>query len=86
MVYVGGANLTQTNFSQYYNGSEIVVSGQITDNNIETFTAEVIAISVRSPRLCYFHKFIGQITPYCSVFSFDFEGIQKYIYINYHSI
>ncbi|CAB1315393.1 unnamed protein product [Coregonus sp. 'balchen'] len=45
MVYVGGANLTQTNFSQYYNGSEIVVSGQITDNNIETFTAEVIAIS-----------------------------------------
>uniref|UniRef100_A0A4W5R9A6 Inter-alpha-trypsin inhibitor heavy chain 3 n=1 Tax=Hucho hucho TaxID=62062 RepID=A0A4W5R9A6_9TELE len=45
MVYVGGANLTQTNFSQYYNGSEIVVSGQITDNNIETFTAEVIATS-----------------------------------------
>ncbi|XP_041748091.1 inter-alpha-trypsin inhibitor heavy chain H3 isoform X1 [Coregonus clupeaformis] len=45
MVYVGGTNLTQTNFSQYYNGSEIVVSGQITDNNIETFTAEVIAIS-----------------------------------------
>ncbi|XP_014023086.1 inter-alpha-trypsin inhibitor heavy chain H3 isoform X2 [Salmo salar] len=52
MVYVGGANLTQTNFSQYYNGSEIVVSGQITDNNIETFTAEVIAIS-RSNRVMY---------------------------------
>uniref|UniRef100_A0A8C8JCB4 Uncharacterized protein n=1 Tax=Oncorhynchus tshawytscha TaxID=74940 RepID=A0A8C8JCB4_ONCTS len=52
MVYVGGANLTQTNFSQYYNGSEIVVSGQITDNNIETFTAEVIAIS-KSNRVMY---------------------------------
>ncbi|KAL0978027.1 hypothetical protein UPYG_G00164960 [Umbra pygmaea] len=45
MVYLGGANLTQTNFSQYYNGSEIVVAGQITDNNIAEFTAEVIAIS-----------------------------------------
>ncbi|XP_045079699.1 inter-alpha-trypsin inhibitor heavy chain H3-like [Coregonus clupeaformis] len=52
MVYVGGANLTQTNFSQYYNGSEIVVSGQITDNNIEMFTAEVIAIS-KSNRVMY---------------------------------
>ncbi|CAB1342260.1 unnamed protein product, partial [Coregonus sp. 'balchen'] len=45
MVYLSGANLTQTNFSQYYNGSKIVVSGKITDNNIEMFTAEVIAIS-----------------------------------------
>ncbi|KAL0978023.1 hypothetical protein UPYG_G00164910 [Umbra pygmaea] len=45
MVYMGGSNLTQTNFSQYYNGSEIVVAGQITDNNIAEFTAEVIAIS-----------------------------------------
>ncbi|KAL0978028.1 hypothetical protein UPYG_G00164980 [Umbra pygmaea] len=45
MVYLGGANLTQTHFSQYYNGSEIVVAGQITDNNIAEFTAEVIAIS-----------------------------------------
>uniref|UniRef100_A0A3Q3L1V0 Inter-alpha-trypsin inhibitor heavy chain H3-like n=1 Tax=Labrus bergylta TaxID=56723 RepID=A0A3Q3L1V0_9LABR len=35
MVYEGGINLTQTNFSQYYNGSEIVVAGQITDNDIE---------------------------------------------------
>uniref|UniRef100_A0A3Q4G489 Inter-alpha-trypsin inhibitor heavy chain H3-like n=1 Tax=Neolamprologus brichardi TaxID=32507 RepID=A0A3Q4G489_NEOBR len=47
MIYVGGTNLTQTNFSQYYNGSEIVVAGQITDNNIETFTPQVMAISVR---------------------------------------
>ncbi|XP_006783399.1 inter-alpha-trypsin inhibitor heavy chain H3-like [Neolamprologus brichardi] len=45
MIYVGGINLTQTNFSQYYNGSEIVVAGQITDNNIETFTPQVVAIS-----------------------------------------
>uniref|UniRef100_I3JKH3 Inter-alpha-trypsin inhibitor heavy chain H3 n=1 Tax=Oreochromis niloticus TaxID=8128 RepID=I3JKH3_ORENI len=46
MIYVGGTNLTQTNFSQYYNGSEIVVAGQITDNDIETFTPQVVAISV----------------------------------------
>ncbi|XP_030586073.1 inter-alpha-trypsin inhibitor heavy chain H3-like [Archocentrus centrarchus] len=45
MIYVGGTNLTQTNFSQYYNGSEIVVAGQITDNDIETFTPQVEAIS-----------------------------------------
>uniref|UniRef100_A0A669FAT7 Inter-alpha-trypsin inhibitor heavy chain 3 n=1 Tax=Oreochromis niloticus TaxID=8128 RepID=A0A669FAT7_ORENI len=47
MIYVGGTNLTQTNFSHYYNGSEIVVAGEITDNNIETFTPQVVAISVR---------------------------------------
>uniref|UniRef100_A0A8C6P9T3 Inter-alpha-trypsin inhibitor heavy chain 3b, tandem duplicate 1 n=1 Tax=Nothobranchius furzeri TaxID=105023 RepID=A0A8C6P9T3_NOTFU len=47
MIYLGGTNLTKTNFSQYYNGSEIVVAGQITDNNIETFIPEVVAISVR---------------------------------------
>uniref|UniRef100_A0A668RVA4 Inter-alpha-trypsin inhibitor heavy chain 3 n=1 Tax=Oreochromis aureus TaxID=47969 RepID=A0A668RVA4_OREAU len=41
MIYVGGTNLTQTNFSHYYNGSEIVVAGEITDNNIETFTPQV---------------------------------------------
>ncbi|KAK9528983.1 hypothetical protein VZT92_013106 [Zoarces viviparus] len=45
MLYNGGTNLTQTNFSQYYNGSEIVVAGQITDNDIETFTPQVVAIS-----------------------------------------
>ncbi|KAM4740159.1 inter-alpha-trypsin inhibitor heavy chain H3-like [Anableps anableps] len=47
MTYVGGSNLTQTNFSQYYNGSEIVVAGEITDNNIETFTPQVVANSVK---------------------------------------
>ncbi|XP_077385743.1 inter-alpha-trypsin inhibitor heavy chain H3-like isoform X2 [Festucalex cinctus] len=45
MIYTGAGNLTQTNFSQYYNGSEIVVAGQITDNNIETFVPSVVAIS-----------------------------------------
>ena len=47
MNYTGATNLTQTIFSYYYNGSEIVVAGQITDNNINDFTTEVIAISVR---------------------------------------
>ncbi|XP_056128820.1 inter-alpha-trypsin inhibitor heavy chain H3-like [Lampris incognitus] len=45
MIYIGGANLTQTNFSQYYNGSEIVVAGQITDNNISAFTVKAVAVS-----------------------------------------
>ncbi|XP_029989318.1 inter-alpha-trypsin inhibitor heavy chain H3-like isoform X2 [Sphaeramia orbicularis] len=52
MIYIGGTNLTQTNFSQYYNGSEIVVAGQITDNNIETFTPQVLAIS-RNTRMTF---------------------------------
>ncbi|XP_076859144.1 inter-alpha-trypsin inhibitor heavy chain H3-like [Brachyhypopomus gauderio] len=45
MNYTGVENLTQASFSQYYNGSEIVVAGQITDNSLETFQAEVIAVS-----------------------------------------
>ncbi|XP_040891037.1 inter-alpha-trypsin inhibitor heavy chain H3 isoform X6 [Toxotes jaculatrix] len=45
MIYLGGTNLTQTNFSQYYNGSEIVVAGQITDNSLDTFIPQVVAIS-----------------------------------------
>ncbi|XP_034388104.1 inter-alpha-trypsin inhibitor heavy chain H3-like [Cyclopterus lumpus] len=52
MTYNGATNLTQTNFSQYYNGSEIVVAGQITDNSIETFTPQVIAIS-RNRRMMF---------------------------------
>nr|XP_055039537.1 inter-alpha-trypsin inhibitor heavy chain H3-like isoform X4 [Misgurnus anguillicaudatus] len=43
--YIGVSNLTQTNFALYFNGSEIVVSGQITDNNVESISTEVIAIS-----------------------------------------
>uniref|UniRef100_A0A672LJV6 Inter-alpha-trypsin inhibitor heavy chain H3-like n=1 Tax=Sinocyclocheilus grahami TaxID=75366 RepID=A0A672LJV6_SINGR len=46
--YPGGTNLTKTSFSLYFNGSEIVVSGQIIDNSVESFTTEVIAVSVRS--------------------------------------
>ncbi|XP_062271371.1 inter-alpha-trypsin inhibitor heavy chain H3-like isoform X1 [Scomber scombrus] len=45
MIYTGGTNLTQTNFSQYYNGSEIVVAGQILHNDIDTFSPQVVAIS-----------------------------------------
>ncbi|MCI4389940.1 hypothetical protein PGIGA_G00116860 [Pangasianodon gigas] len=52
--YIGAANLTQSSFRQYYNGSEIVVAGQITDNSLETFQTEVIAISVRSSLLLQF--------------------------------
>uniref|UniRef100_A0A3Q2ZZ01 Inter-alpha-trypsin inhibitor heavy chain 3 n=1 Tax=Kryptolebias marmoratus TaxID=37003 RepID=A0A3Q2ZZ01_KRYMA len=43
MIYLGGTNLTQTNFSQYYNGSEIVVAGEIMDNDIETFSPQVVS-------------------------------------------
>ncbi|XP_052465333.1 inter-alpha-trypsin inhibitor heavy chain H3-like [Carassius gibelio] len=43
--YPGGTKLTKTSFSLYFNGSEIVVSGQITDNSVESFTTEVIAVS-----------------------------------------
>ncbi|XP_067243924.1 inter-alpha-trypsin inhibitor heavy chain H3-like isoform X2 [Chanodichthys erythropterus] len=50
--YQGVANLTQTTFSQYYNGSEIVVAGQITDNSLESFTTEVIALS-KSNKVAY---------------------------------
>lgn len=52
MVYNGGSNLTKTNFSQYYQGSEIVVAGEISDNDVETFTPQVLAISVRTPQWC----------------------------------
>lgn len=52
MVYIGGANVTQTNFSQHYNGSEIVVAGEITDNDIETFHPQVVALSVRPRQQC----------------------------------
>ncbi|XP_029946897.1 inter-alpha-trypsin inhibitor heavy chain H3-like [Salarias fasciatus] len=45
MSYKGGSNLTQTVFSQYYNGSEIVVAGQIDDNNIDSFIPQAVAIT-----------------------------------------
>lgn len=52
MVYNGGTNLTKTNFSQYYQGSEIVVAGEISDNDVESFTPQVLAISVRAREWC----------------------------------
>ncbi|XP_068615888.1 inter-alpha-trypsin inhibitor heavy chain H3-like [Brachionichthys hirsutus] len=45
MIYIGATNVTRTNFSQYYNGSEIVVAGQITNNDIESFSPQVLAFS-----------------------------------------
>ncbi|XP_056324680.1 inter-alpha-trypsin inhibitor heavy chain H3b isoform X2 [Danio aesculapii] len=50
--YQGVANVTQTTFSQYYNGSEIVVAGYITDNSLESLTTEVIALS-KSTKVVY---------------------------------
>ncbi|XP_064154402.1 inter-alpha-trypsin inhibitor heavy chain H4-like isoform X2 [Anguilla rostrata] len=43
MHYTGVSNVTYTSFGQYYDGSEIVVAGQINHNDLETFTAEVKA-------------------------------------------
>ncbi|XP_066528825.1 inter-alpha-trypsin inhibitor heavy chain H3-like isoform X2 [Hoplias malabaricus] len=43
--YIGVGNLTQTTFRHYYNGSEIVVAGQITDNSLDSLQTTVIAIS-----------------------------------------
>nr|XP_006127649.1 inter-alpha-trypsin inhibitor heavy chain H3 [Pelodiscus sinensis] len=37
------ADLTQNNFKHYYDGSEIVVAGRITDNDLNSLTADVKA-------------------------------------------
>ncbi|XP_030632200.1 inter-alpha-trypsin inhibitor heavy chain H3 [Chanos chanos] len=52
ITYTGAANVTQTNFSQYYNGSEIVVAGLLTDNSLDLFTNEITATS-KSKRMEY---------------------------------
>ncbi|XP_030632208.1 inter-alpha-trypsin inhibitor heavy chain H3 isoform X1 [Chanos chanos] len=52
ITYTGAANVTQTNFSQYYNGSEIVVAGLLTDNSLDLFTNEITATSI-SKRMEY---------------------------------
>ncbi|XP_062258267.1 inter-alpha-trypsin inhibitor heavy chain H3-like isoform X2 [Platichthys flesus] len=62
MIYLGGTNLTQTNFSQYYDGSEIVVAGQITDNNVETFIPQVVAIS-RNSKVTFSETNMTEIVP-----------------------
>ncbi|KAL6464274.1 hypothetical protein MHYP_G00265910 [Metynnis hypsauchen] len=51
--YTGAGNLTQTRFSHYYNGSEIVVAGQITDNSLDTFKTEVTAVSKKNNKVKY---------------------------------
>ncbi|KAL4601560.1 Inter-alpha-trypsin inhibitor heavy chain H3-like [Arapaima gigas] len=45
MSYTGVSNVTQTSFGHYYNGSEIIVAGRISDNDLETLTAAVKAHS-----------------------------------------
>lgn len=64
MVYNGGSNLTKTKYSQYYQGSEIVVAGEISDNDVETFTPQVLAISVRTPQWCLS---AGILLTYCGL-------------------
>lgn len=51
--------LTTTQYNQFFNGSEIVVAGQLTDNYPENFLVEVFAKGVRTlkrtikiPMLC----------------------------------
>ncbi|XP_041944217.1 inter-alpha-trypsin inhibitor heavy chain H3-like isoform X3 [Alosa sapidissima] len=46
MNYTGATNLTQTTFSYYYNGSEIVVAGKILNNNIDDFSTEEIICEI----------------------------------------
>ncbi|KAL7843747.1 hypothetical protein AOLI_G00252590 [Acnodon oligacanthus] len=45
--YTGAANLTQTRFSQYYQGSEIVVAGQLA-NSLDTLATETTGTSKNS--------------------------------------
>uniref|UniRef100_A0A3B1K5Q4 Inter-alpha-trypsin inhibitor heavy chain 3 n=1 Tax=Astyanax mexicanus TaxID=7994 RepID=A0A3B1K5Q4_ASTMX len=47
LLYEGASNLTETAYSMYYNGSEIIVAGEITNNSLESFKVEVVAFSVR---------------------------------------
>ncbi|XP_076125334.1 inter-alpha-trypsin inhibitor heavy chain H3-like [Alosa pseudoharengus] len=46
MNYTGATNLTQTTFSYYYNGSEIVVAGKILNNNIDDLSTEEIICEI----------------------------------------
>ncbi|KAL7837072.1 hypothetical protein SRHO_G00267830 [Serrasalmus rhombeus] len=51
--YTGAGNLTQTGFSHFYDGSEIVVAGQVTDNSLDTFKTEVTAVSKNNDKVKY---------------------------------
>ncbi|XP_049327476.1 uncharacterized protein LOC103044542 isoform X21 [Astyanax mexicanus] len=52
LLYEGASNLTETAYSMYYNGSEIIVAGEITNNSLESFKVEVVAFS-RSNKVTY---------------------------------
>uniref|UniRef100_A0A3B1K6Q2 Inter-alpha-trypsin inhibitor heavy chain 3 n=1 Tax=Astyanax mexicanus TaxID=7994 RepID=A0A3B1K6Q2_ASTMX len=45
LLYEGASNLTETAYSMYYNGSEIIVAGEITNNSLESLKVEVVAFS-----------------------------------------
>lgn len=51
MAYKGATHLTQSAFIHYYNGSEIVVAGQI--SNITDFSTAVIAVSTNTEVMTY---------------------------------
>ncbi|XP_067908037.1 inter-alpha-trypsin inhibitor heavy chain H3-like isoform X2 [Heterodontus francisci] len=42
------SELTEANFRQYYDGSEIVVAGKISDNSLDVFTVEITAQTANS--------------------------------------
>uniref|UniRef100_A0A3B1JY48 Inter-alpha-trypsin inhibitor heavy chain 3 n=1 Tax=Astyanax mexicanus TaxID=7994 RepID=A0A3B1JY48_ASTMX len=66
LLYEGASNLTETAYSMYYNGSEIIVAGEITNNSLESFKVEVVAFSVR-PSL-RFYRFIFTERMACKTF------------------
>lgn len=41
-------HLTKNHFNQLFNGSEIVVSGRLSDNDMDNFLVEVLAQGVRN--------------------------------------
>lgn len=41
-------SVTKNHYSQLFNGSEIVVAGQLDDNNMDNFLVEVFGQGVRS--------------------------------------
>lgn len=45
--------LTKTHYSQLFNGSEIVVAGQLKENDMDNFLVEVFAHGVRKGRANY---------------------------------
>lgn len=74
--YTGVSNLTQSNFSQYYNGTEIVVAGQISDNDLETLTGTITARSVRTLLFIQYLFILNIIFWKCSkmlTFSYDLQ-------------